>query len=177
MGTALLRADLGRLGMAAAEFAETLKVLFREAWFQDALLFLDGLDAILCVPGRSGLEDLLDELAETGGITIMAGTTPWCGSKRRAFDVATVSFRLPEFEARRTEWRANLGGQGFVDRRIDAGRTGGPVSHEHGIDRRRRFISVQSGGVAHALDDAGEHLGHFRSCSRSGTRQSLSQPR
>jgi SpoVK/Ycf46/Vps4 family AAA+-type ATPase len=99
--------------MAGVEFAQTLKVLFREAWFQDALLFLDGLDAIRSLPGRAGLEDLLDELAETGGITIIAGTTPWCGSKRRAFDVATVSFRLPEFEARRTQWRANLEARGL----------------------------------------------------------------
>jgi SpoVK/Ycf46/Vps4 family AAA+-type ATPase len=99
--------------MTGVEFTETMKVLFREAWFQDALLFVEGLDAIRSVPGHPELEGLLDELAQTGGVTIMAGTKPWSASTRRALDVVIVSFPLPDFEARRNEWLANLEGRGL----------------------------------------------------------------
>ena len=45
-GLPLLAADLGRGLAAAPDFSEWLRLLFREAWLLDGVLYLDGIDAV-----------------------------------------------------------------------------------------------------------------------------------
>ena len=46
VGSRLLSTDLGRAPTINSEFESTIELLFREAWLLDAVLFLDGVDAV-----------------------------------------------------------------------------------------------------------------------------------
>ena len=80
IGAPLLVTNLARAVAADADFARTLRLLFREALFHNAIIYLDGLDALQGQERR--LEDsplyagLLDALAGSGGITIFTGQQP-----------------------------------------------------------------------------------------------------
>jgi hypothetical protein len=50
--------------------------LFREAWFNDAILFLKGVDSLLEDHVLIFYERLMDKLAGDGGITILTGNKP-----------------------------------------------------------------------------------------------------
>jgi hypothetical protein len=121
LGASLLVADLGRVVATETDFGETIKFLFRENWFQDAILYLDGVDALRGNARRMAFDCVLDALAEDGGITI-AGATPWRDSNHRPVDVITVPFRLPDFATRHIEWQASLEAKGVSadERTLDA---------------------------------------------------------
>ena len=108
----LLVADLGRIVATETDFGETIKLLFRESWFQDAILYLDGVDALRGEARSMAFDCVLDALAEGSGITILAGATPWRDPNHRPVDVITVPFRLPDFASRRIEWQTSLAAKG-----------------------------------------------------------------
>ena len=108
LGAPLLVVDLARVSAPGADLEDAVNLLFRERWFQDAIVYLDGADALLGDAGRMACERVLDALAEDGGITILAGAAPWRGSIHRPIDVITVSFCLPDFASRRIEWQTSL---------------------------------------------------------------------
>jgi SpoVK/Ycf46/Vps4 family AAA+-type ATPase len=85
----------------------------------------------------------------------MAGARPWFAAQRRAFDVVTVAFPLPEFEARRTEWRTNLEAR---DLSIDA-------STLDALADRFRMSTVQ---IADAVSSACNRAA-LRASSNTGT--------
>jgi hypothetical protein len=134
-GASPLVADLGRVVATETDFGETIKILFRENWFQDAILYLDGVDALRGNARRMAFDCVLDALAEDGGITIMAGATPWRDSNHRPVDVITVPFRLPDFATRRIEWQASLERPRRLGRRTHPGRPGRSLSPHPGPDR------------------------------------------
>ncbi|MBK1699392.1 ATP-binding protein [Thiococcus pfennigii] len=110
----LLRADLARLPEDGRGCAEPLRVLFREAWLQDALLYLDDLDA-LRVPERAAtLDELMGQLAAAPGIVGLAGTAPWPKTGRRAVGVQQVRFRMPDAGQRQGLWRGHLDAVGIA---------------------------------------------------------------
>jgi hypothetical protein len=74
----LLIADLVRAVADTPDFNGFLKLLFREAWFRNALLYLDGLDAL--TRGEQAIplyRSLLEALADDPGVTILSSLTPW----------------------------------------------------------------------------------------------------
>jgi SpoVK/Ycf46/Vps4 family AAA+-type ATPase len=110
----LLIVDLPRAVAAKTEFEQVVKLLFREAWFQSAVLYLDGLDSL---PGNEDGEEyqrLVEALAEDGGITILAGTRPWLSPETRVTGVVDLQFPLPEFAERRRCWEEQLATVGAV---------------------------------------------------------------
>jgi SpoVK/Ycf46/Vps4 family AAA+-type ATPase len=107
-GSRLLVVDLARALAAKTDFEQVLKLLFREAWFQDAILFLEGLDALRGDERAIQYGYLLDTLAEDAGVTILSGVESWIPSARDPLGVLRVSFPIPDFVHRRDCWEANL---------------------------------------------------------------------
>lgn len=88
----LLAADLGRMG---AEFERTLRLALREAWFQNAVLLLDHLDALEA--DQQGT--LARVLADDHGTTFVGGTQPWPGH------MPTLRLDVPGVERRLAAWQ------------------------------------------------------------------------
>ena len=108
VGRPLLVMDLARALAANMEFDQLVKVLFREAWLQDAIVYLDGLDALRGDDRIIPYQRLLDALGEYAAITILAGTRPWVPTGRSPLGVITVPFSIPDFALRRACWQAHL---------------------------------------------------------------------
>lgn len=68
LGLKLLVADVAQIA-GAPEFAELLAPLFRQAWFSDALLYIEGVQTL---SANVELERLLDATSEDSGITVLA---------------------------------------------------------------------------------------------------------
>jgi AAA+ superfamily predicted ATPase len=110
--TRFVSTDLGRAPTTAPEFETAIGVLFREARLLDAVLFLDGVDAIRPDESPSRYGWLMNELAGAHTITILAGSRPWTPPQRasgtRGIGVVAVPFTIPMFDQRRACWDANL---------------------------------------------------------------------
>jgi AAA+ superfamily predicted ATPase len=112
IGQRLLVVDLAHL---TAELAglQGLKLVFREAYLRNAILYLDGTDALEGDEASPRLERLLDLWAEDKGITILAGTTRGLPSYCDVLGVIDVPFALPSGEQRRRYWEENLQAEGL----------------------------------------------------------------
>jgi AAA+ superfamily predicted ATPase len=108
VGAPLLVVDLPRALSADLDFAQVTHLMFRAAWFQGAVLYLDGVDSLQQGAQAVRLGQLLDALAADGGVTILAGTEPWQTAHRGPAGVVTVPFALPGFDERRACWASNL---------------------------------------------------------------------
>src|SRR6266516_2175873 len=107
----LLIVDVSGALNAAHEPGQIFKRVFREAWFQDALLYLENLDGLSS--DEQALQSLLSALSGSKGITILAGTQARLPvppqSRYRAADVIPVYFPTPAFAQRRRYWQMYLG--------------------------------------------------------------------
>lgn len=101
----LLQADLARIVAAKADLEATLKLIVREAQFQNALLYLDSADILQEREKEIFYESLLEALASNQGITILAGREPWHPRGARILATVTVAFSLPDFADRRRQWQ------------------------------------------------------------------------
>jgi AAA+ superfamily predicted ATPase len=107
----LLRADLTHIGRE--DFKSKLKLVFREAWFQDAVLYLDNMD-VLSLPDRAvDLQDLQLLLSEDQGITLMAGTNDWVAGADAPIGVLTLPLDYPNMDQRQRNWRLHLAHAGI----------------------------------------------------------------
>jgi AAA+ superfamily predicted ATPase len=106
----LLYADLAVLATHTAD-ADMLPVLWREALFQHAVLFLDQFDAIR-QPGQAIYPALMAGLAEFSGLVILAGAQPWTPDPRNLTAVTVVPFAMPSAIQRQAHWRAGLAAVG-----------------------------------------------------------------
>ncbi|NES77318.1 MULTISPECIES: ATP-binding protein [unclassified Okeania] len=116
----LLIADLPQALAIKEDFDQLLKLLFREACFHNAILYLESLDALQTKEQHLLYKSLLDRLAEVKDVVILSGVQSWVAT----FDmkgVITVPFPLPDFSQRRIHWQANLESKGIVlsDRQLD----------------------------------------------------------
>jgi SpoVK/Ycf46/Vps4 family AAA+-type ATPase len=114
VGAPLLVADLTRALASTTDFERLLRVLFREAWFQDAILYLDHLDALRSDERIMPYRQLLKTLTEDAGITLLAGSQPWVPAGEFSLGMLTVSFPTPDFQERRTAWEASLSTAGMT---------------------------------------------------------------
>jgi SpoVK/Ycf46/Vps4 family AAA+-type ATPase len=108
VGMRLLAVDLARALTSTPDFAQVVPLLFREAWFQDAVLYLDNLDALAGDERRLQYQHLLDALHEDAGMTILAGEQPWVPPGHSALGVITLPFSMPDFAERRACWQVSL---------------------------------------------------------------------
>lgn len=108
IGRPLLTANLGKISAGKTDFEQALRLIFREAWFKEAILFLDGLDPYFSNDRGNQYGLILDVLATDVGISILAGTKPWVPSGRVPTGVITVNFPILDFTERRGYWRTKL---------------------------------------------------------------------
>nr|WP_202924851.1 ATP-binding protein [Myxacorys almedinensis] len=102
--TPLLIADLTRILEPKATVEPLLKCLFRDAWFQNAVLHLDGIDAL----EPDAHKWLLTALATSRGITLLSGTRSWRPGSPEPLGVVTLPFPMPHFHHRRDRWQTDL---------------------------------------------------------------------
>jgi len=115
----LLVADLARLVAHPDELAANLQRLFREAWLQDAVVYLEEFDSLCqsdsdsaALAGRAiAYQDLMNLLAIDRGIAILAGVKPWIPAAGTA--VIPVSFAVPDFDRRCDLWAEHLSAAGI----------------------------------------------------------------
>jgi SpoVK/Ycf46/Vps4 family AAA+-type ATPase len=107
-GVSLLVVDLSIALADQIEWRQILTLLLREAWFQNAILYLDGLDALRSDDRAIQLQQLLDALAADDGFTILAGTKPWTPSGRNSIGVLPLAFPIPDAAQRQGCWQAQL---------------------------------------------------------------------
>jgi AAA+ superfamily predicted ATPase len=113
VGAPLLVMDLVQALAANIAFDQALRLVFRYAWLQGALLYLDDLDALRRDGQAVQYRKLLDTLASDPGVTILAGAQPWVPSARKPLGVLVVPFPSPGFAQRRDCWQANLAPAGI----------------------------------------------------------------
>ncbi|MBW4493627.1 MAG: ATP-binding protein [Oscillatoria princeps RMCB-10] len=120
--TPFLTADLAQIVAAKADFQPTLSLIFREAWFQNALLYLDNIETLQSEEHAISYQSLLAAIAESKGITIIAGTGSWIPGGAGALGIVTVPFTLPNFAQRRQYWEECLTQTGISipDSQLDA---------------------------------------------------------
>lgn len=107
IGVPLLMVEGDRL-CTQSEVPALLKRLFREAWFQQALLYLDGIDDFYSADQALGYQTLVECLAATQQVTLLSGTLPWKPQANSPLGIVTIPFPLPDFELRRYYWQQSL---------------------------------------------------------------------
>ncbi|SDR60360.1 AAA+-type ATPase, SpoVK/Ycf46/Vps4 family [Rhizobiales bacterium GAS113] len=127
LGLGLLHADLGRAGEATSELDASMKVLRREAWLKNAILYLDGIDPLRGEERAASFRSLLGALSPLGasgqhdGITVLSGRHPWIPARDDPSDLISIAFGRLDFAARRKCWRASLTefGKDLTDQEFD----------------------------------------------------------
>jgi ATP-dependent 26S proteasome regulatory subunit len=112
IGTRLLLFDVQRLLGSPSDFAQTCSRLFREAWFKDAVLYIENVDSLRREERAGEYRLLLDALTDGAGITILSGAEPWAPAPR-PLGVVPVSFLMPNSSERRNCWQTNLAVRGL----------------------------------------------------------------
>jgi hypothetical protein len=97
-----LAIDLADARMDGADLATLVPILFREAWFRGAALFITGIEQLRDEPrARARLHA---DLAGAPGLVILAGETPWRFEGDRATGVVSIPFPMPAADERRALW-------------------------------------------------------------------------
>lgn len=160
VGTLLLQADLAQLLADLKDPREQLQLLFREAWFQDAILYLEGLDVLLAENHAATHQRLVEMLADDHGITIVAGKKPWQPSSSKPVDMHSVPFPIPAAMQRKNCWRTNLKQQNLEAEEPAVG----------ALAERFRLTPVQ---IAEAVATAAGYA-HWRTMSKNESDQLIS---
>jgi SpoVK/Ycf46/Vps4 family AAA+-type ATPase len=114
VGARLLLVDMARFSSAGVEFDRTLKLIFREAQFRDAILYLDGLDALRAEERAIPYRQLLMALNEDTGMTILAGENPRAPTVNGSTKLLDAHFPVQDFAQRRTCWQDSLHRHGIM---------------------------------------------------------------
>lgn len=104
---ALLMSDLTQLD-SSAQFESTLKLLFREAQFQNALLYIEGIDILQRPESATRYACFLNTLTSAPGITILSGLEPWIPATTEPLSITTISFSMPDFARCCAYWQHHL---------------------------------------------------------------------
>ena len=104
----LIVVDLAQLSVSGIELGQTFKLIFREAWLLDGVLYLAGLDRIKPEDQNRAWRCLVDALIEQRGILILAGSRPMRPTTREPLGFTEVLFTRPDFHQRRAYWQYDL---------------------------------------------------------------------
>jgi ATP-dependent 26S proteasome regulatory subunit len=113
VGMGLLAVDLAHASPGRVDFTQDLTLVFREAWFKDTLLYLDGVD-LLREERATAFQTLIDLLGQDEGIAILAGTKGWVPQGHGPLGVISLAFSAPDFEQRLACWQAGLEAEGIT---------------------------------------------------------------
>ena len=112
----LLIANLGKIVELKIELESNLKLLLREALFQNALLYIEDLEVWQTKENTIFYQSLLNQLASYPKITILSGVKNWVSGSSKVMEIITVPFPMPDFEQRRFYWENYLQAAGiFLD--------------------------------------------------------------
>lgn len=101
----ILIADLAAIAAVKETSEPLLKRVFREAWFQNAVLYLENVDTI---QGKPLYSNLLKRLAEHPKVTLLSGEQMWIPGTMQPLGLVSIPFPIPNFAQRRTYWKAAL---------------------------------------------------------------------
>lgn len=107
----LLVVDLAQALTKSADFDQTLTLLFREVWFVDAILYLEGVEALQAAEYKTVYQHLLRTLSKDDGISILAGDFPWIADERYPLEMIVVPFAPLNFDQRRDCWKNHIATQ------------------------------------------------------------------
>jgi hypothetical protein len=111
-GLRILRVDTGRLvGLPAAAFEESLRLLARESMLQPSALCLENVDALVDeeVPSAQGLAAIAPALQQPSAVTFLTGERPW--SPEGIFRDGVfqgIALDLPDSKEARRIWNEEL---------------------------------------------------------------------
>jgi SpoVK/Ycf46/Vps4 family AAA+-type ATPase len=108
-GLRFLSADLREAAEESDDFEQICLRLWREAWFHQALLFVEGIDILAGDEHRRQARCLHRFVAEYPGVVILAGNDPEWAARHAPGEVISVAFGVPDYTERRAFWRAHLG--------------------------------------------------------------------
>lgn len=112
--TRLLTLDLGYVASIAADDAAFFPLVCREAWFQNAILYIEGLDTVRTDERTVQYQRLLDTLVGDAGIVILAGALPWVPPGRGLEGVIPIVLSIPDYDHRRACWKRSLAENGIT---------------------------------------------------------------
>ncbi len=108
----LLIVDLNQALTAETEFERTFKRVFRQGRFQDAIVYLDGCDALQGDSRYLPAKLLGTNLLEYGGIAVLEATQRslqvQTADSNQPLGLIEVPFSIPKFPLRRECWQINL---------------------------------------------------------------------
>lgn len=107
LGLKLLVADAA-LVAGATDCAELLAPVFRQAWFSDAVLYVEGIDSLSRSASGIELERFLDDIAQDSGITIVATPAQWNPGPRRLPVFTAIKFGNVDRAGRKMLWERGL---------------------------------------------------------------------
>jgi SpoVK/Ycf46/Vps4 family AAA+-type ATPase len=113
-GIKLLIVDLEVALSAEKDFEQLLDITLREARFQDALLYLDGLDVFRTSDGVSQYQRILDKMNQFPEVAILSGSLAWEPPNDGPLGVLALHFSFPTFEERQALWERRLAEMGVV---------------------------------------------------------------
>jgi SpoVK/Ycf46/Vps4 family AAA+-type ATPase len=100
----------------SSNFEQVLGLVFREAWYQDALLYLGNLEAL--DTDEIAMQRLGTALASSKGIIILSSTqsriSATLSNRRDMVGVISVPFPIPPFAARKLCWQTALEDAAFT---------------------------------------------------------------
>jgi AAA+ superfamily predicted ATPase len=109
----ILMADLRRARESTHGFDAAVRILVREAWLRDALLFLHGFDALVEAGEHQVLRWLATTLAGAAVSVVVAGTAPWPPLASVPLGFRTLTFGYPDATTRRNLWYGMLEAYGM----------------------------------------------------------------
>lgn len=112
IGAPLLVVNLGRL-TDLQKVEPTLRLVFREASFQHAVLYIHNLDDWQGSDHRIAFECLLDAILDHPGFVILAGEKPWIPAERAGLGMIPIKFGILEFSLRKLCWSTHLQAAGL----------------------------------------------------------------
>ncbi|MBS0157878.1 MAG: AAA family ATPase [Nitrospira sp.] len=113
-GAKLVTVDLSRLLDGGTDHERVLTLICREAWLQDAVLYIEELDTVR-TENRPVLHRLLCEaLAKHAGLVVLTGTLPWVPPGHGLDGVMAIPLPYPDWEQRRLSWEAALTKSGMT---------------------------------------------------------------
>ncbi|BAZ00631.1 ATPase central domain-containing protein [Tolypothrix tenuis PCC 7101] len=108
LGLPFLVADLAKIVEAKAEFESTIKLLFREARFKNALLYIESLDTLQAPENNILYQGFINQLIESSLFTILSAIQPWVNITNQVIELIAIPFAMPNFAQRRFYWQKYL---------------------------------------------------------------------
>lgn len=104
----LVIVDLQMLRQIGRDNVETIRLLCREAWFKDAILYCEGLDSLMIDEHIENFHRIIDCFKEAWGVTILSGTQRLRTNGHGPEGILIIPFELPGYEQRRLLWQSQL---------------------------------------------------------------------